>query len=155
MDQSPGGNYSSPSCTPLHEHTLMSKTIQCTTTFISTSFVVANVRQQRHQHGMVCLTRRITRLENEVQHAMAVMDTDTGKLLNCRQLMRSTKYRQAWSLSLANEFGRLANGIGGRIKNLTNTIKFIFQHKVPRERMKDVTYGQFVCTVRPHKAEPN
>jgi hypothetical protein len=47
---------------------------------------------------------------------MAVMDADTGKLLIYRQLMRSTKYREAWSLSSANEFGRLANGIGGRIK---------------------------------------
>jgi hypothetical protein len=84
------------------------------------------MRQQRHQRGMVHLTRRITQLENEVQNAMAVMDADTGKLLNCRQLMRSTKYRQAWSLSSAKKFGRLANGIGGRIKNPTNTIKFIF-----------------------------
>jgi len=47
---------------------------------------------------------------------MAVMDADTGKLLNYRQLMRSTKHRETWSLSSANEFGRLANGIGGRIK---------------------------------------
>ena len=113
------------------------------------------MRQQRHQRGMVRLTRRITRLENEVNQAMAVMDADTGKLLNYRQLMRNTKYREAWSLSSANEFGRLANGIGGRIKNPTNTIEFIFQHDVPTERMKDVTYGQFVCTVRPEKAEPN
>jgi hypothetical protein len=72
------------------------------------------MRQQWHQCGMVRLTRRITRLEKEVQHAMAVMDADTGKLLNYRQLMRSTKYRQAWSLSSANKFGQLANGIGGR-----------------------------------------
>ena len=86
---------------------------------------------------------------------MAFMDADTGKLLNYRQLMRSTKYREAWSLSSANEFGRLANGIGGRIKNPTNTFDLIFQHEVPTERMKDVTYGQFVCTVRPEKAEPN
>jgi hypothetical protein len=113
------------------------------------------MRQQRHQRGMVRLPRHITRQENKVQHAMAVMDADTGKLLNYRQLLKSTKYRQAWSLSLANKFGRLANSIGGRIKNPTNTIKFIFQHKVPTERMKDVTYGQFVCTVRPDKAEPN
>jgi hypothetical protein len=58
-------------------------------------FAAAVMRQQRHQRGMVRLTRHITQLENEVQHAMAVMDTDTGKLLNYRQLMRSTKYRQA------------------------------------------------------------
>ncbi len=86
---------------------------------------------------------------------MAVMDPDTGKLLNYCQLMRSTKYRDAWSLSLANEFGWLANGVGGRIKNPTNTIQFIHQHEVPKDRMKDVTYGQFVCAVQPEKAEPN
>jgi hypothetical protein len=86
---------------------------------------------------------------------MAVMDADTGELLNCRQLMRSTKYRQAWSLSSTNEFGQLANGFEGRINNPTNTIEFIFQHEVPTERMKDVTYRQFVCTVRPDKAESN
>ncbi len=27
--------------------------------------------------------------------------------------------------------------------------------KYPKSKMKDVTYGQFVCTVRPKKAEPN
>ncbi len=113
------------------------------------------MRQQGHQRGMVRLTRRITRLENEVHHAMAVMDANTSKLVNYRQLMRSAKHRQALSLSSANKFGRLANGIGGRIKNPTDTIEFICQHEVPTERMKDVTYRQFVCTVRPEKAEPN
>jgi hypothetical protein len=54
------------------------------------------------------------------------MDEYTGKLLNYRQLMRSTKYKKAWSLSSANKFGQLVNGIGGRIKNPTNTIKFIY-----------------------------
>jgi hypothetical protein len=54
---------------------------------------------------MVSLTHRITQLENEVQHAMAGMEADTGKLLNYRQLVRSRKYRQAWSLSSANKFG--------------------------------------------------
>jgi hypothetical protein len=101
------------------------------------------------------LTRRITILENKVHLAMAVMDKDMGKLLNYRQRMNSPKYKKAWSLPAANKFGRLANGIGGRIKNPTNTIKFISQHKIPADRRKDVTNGQFVCTVRPQKAEPN
>ena len=52
-------------------------------------FAAAVMRQKRHQRGMVRLSRRITRLENEVNQAMAVMDADTGKLLNYRQLMRS------------------------------------------------------------------
>jgi hypothetical protein len=86
---------------------------------------------------------------------MAVMDKDMGKLLNYRQLMNSPKYKKVWSLSAANKFRRLANGIGGRIKNPTNTIEFISQHKILADRRKDVTYGQFVCLVRPKKAEPN
>jgi hypothetical protein len=86
---------------------------------------------------------------------MAVMDKDLGKLLNYRHTMNSPKYKKAWSLSAANKYGRLANGIGGHIKNPTNTIKFIFQHKVPGDHVKDVRYGQFVCLVRPKKAEPN
>ena len=86
---------------------------------------------------------------------MAVMDADTGKMLNYRQLMRHPDYKQPWSKSSANEFGRLANGVGGRIKNPTNTIKFIRKNDVPHDRRKDVTYGQFVCTVRPEKAEKN
>jgi hypothetical protein len=64
------------------------------------------MKQQRHQCGMVRLSRRITQLENEVHQAMSVMDADTGKLLNYKQLIRSMKYREAWSLSSANEFGR-------------------------------------------------
>ena len=83
------------------------------------------------------------------------MDKNTGKMLEYRQLMRHPAYRADWSLSSANEFGRLANGVGGRIKNPTNTIKFIKKCAIPLQRLKDVTYGRFVCTVRPEKAEPN
>ena len=28
-------------------------------------------------------------------------------------------------------------------------------HQVPKARMKDVTYGQFVCNIRPEKADKN
>jgi hypothetical protein len=118
-------------------------------------YAAAIMKQQRYQCGLVWLSRHITRLENKVHQAMAVMDKDTGKLLNYRQLMNSPKYKKAWSRSAANEFGWLANGIRGRIKNPTNTIEFISQYKVPADRSKDVTYGQVVCSVRPKKAEPN
>ena len=85
---------------------------------------------------------------------MTVMDAESGKLLNHKQLMRHPKYRGKWQVLSANEFGRLANGVGGRIKG-TNTITFIRMKDVPQDRMKDVTYGQFVCMVRPEKAEQN
>ena len=40
-------------------------------------------------------------------------------------------------------------------KAITDTIRFIRETDIPKERKKDVTYGSFVCTVRPEKAEPN
>jgi hypothetical protein len=40
-------------------------------------------------------------------------------------------------------------------QNPTNTIEFISQQEVLADRRKDITYGQFVCLVRPKKAEPN
>jgi hypothetical protein len=93
-------------------------------------------------------------MENEVHQALAVMDKETGRLLNYRQLLRSPKHKKAWSMLAANEFGCLAQGVRGRIKG-ANTIKFIHQHEVPADRMKDVTYGQFVCMEHPEKTETN
>ena len=62
--------------------------------------------------------------------------------------MQSQKHKETWSKSSANKFGRLANGVGGRIKG-TNTIKFIHKRDLPSKRMKDVTYRKFVCTICP------
>jgi hypothetical protein len=93
-------------------------------------------------------------MENEVQQALAVTEKDTGRLLNYQQLICNPKYKTVWNLLAANEFGCLAQGVGNPIKG-TNTIKFIHKRKVPKSRLKDVTYGQFVCTERPEKAEPN
>ena len=86
---------------------------------------------------------------------MAVMDEQTGRLLDYKQLMRDPKYKKHLSTSSANEFGRLVNGVGGRIKNPTNRIRFIRRKDIPRSRLKDVTYGYFVCDVRNEKAEKN
>ena len=83
---------------------------------------------------------------------MAVMDEQTGRFLNYKQLMRDPKYKKNWSTSSANEFVRLANGVGGRIKNTTSTIKFIRIKDIPGSRRKDITYGSFVCNVRNEKS---
>ena len=92
----------------------------------------------------------MNKLENEVHQAMAVMDAETRNILNYKQLMRYPKHKKRWSVSSAHEFGRLANGVGGRIKG-TNKIKFICKREVPNDRQKDVTYDSFVCNVRPKK----
>jgi hypothetical protein len=53
-----------------------------------------------------------------------------------------------WDRSAANEFGRLAQGVGRRIEG-SNTIFFIPHSAVPRN--KAVTYARFVIYVRPNK----
>jgi hypothetical protein len=93
-------------------------------------------------------------LESTIESAQAVLDPATGKQLNYRQLLRHPKFKAAWNLSAADEFGRLAQGVGTRIKG-TNTIHFIHESDIPLKRKKDVTYGSFVCTERPEKADPN
>jgi hypothetical protein len=80
------------------------------------------------------------------------MDTTSRKMMNYQLLMKSETHKEVWSKSLANEFGQLANGVRNRIKE-ANTIKFIHKQKVPGDCRQDVTYGQFVCSIQPQKAE--
>ena len=54
--------------------------------------------------------------------------------------------------SFSNELGRLAQGVGDRIKG-TNTITFIQHSQVPPN--KTPTYGRIVIDHKPLKTEPN
>ena len=99
------------------------------------------------------LLRRKRQL-NQTQAAFPVLDPETGQLLEYRQLLRHPKFKEAWNISAANEFGRLAQGIKGRVK-ATDTIRFIPKSDIPPDRLKDVTYIKFVCQVRTEKDEPN
>ena len=147
---SSGGYGGSTSSTPSLKHTLAHMTpAPCP------GFAAAEMRQQQQQRGMVQLSHCIRCLENEVHQTLAVVDVDTGELLNYRQLTQSTKHKKTWSLSSANKFKCLANGIDNRITNPTNSIEFIYQHEIPKECKRDIMYGQFVCIVRPKKAETN
>ena len=86
--------------------------------------------------------------KSKAERLYAVLEGD--KMLNYRQLINHPKLGEQWQTSSANEFGRLAQGIGGRVKG-TNTIFFIKKEDIPEERMKDITYGKFVCNVKPEK----
>ena len=112
------------------------------------------VEAQNSRQIMRRMTKNVAKIENEVHQTMAVMDAETVKLLNHRQLRRDPKYSKEWKKSSANKFERLANGVGGKVKG-TNTIKFIKRSDMPSDRRKDVTYGQFVCSVRLEKKEQN
>jgi hypothetical protein len=79
--------------------------------------------------------RAFCKLEDEIEHAMHVLDKESGKMLNYRQLLHHPKYTEAWSLSSANEFGRLAQGVCGRIKG-TDTIRFIQESDVTQIKGK-------------------
>jgi len=93
------------------------------------------------------------RRHNPTERIQLIHNADTGEYFNYRQLMRSTKHREVWSKSAANEFGRLAQGLkDGRVKG-ANTIRFIRKDKIPQDRRKDVTYGSFSCDMKPNKTE--
>jgi hypothetical protein len=66
---------------------------------------------QLQQGSLKQQMKMLYKLHAEVEQAMAVLDKDTGKLLNYRQLLVHPKYRKDWSISSANEFGRLAQGV--------------------------------------------
>ena len=56
-----------------------------------------------------------------------------------------------WCTALANELGRLTNGVHGRVCAI-NTIRFILRSDISSDRK--ITYANFICDYRPHKSEP-
>ena len=70
-----------------------------------------------------------------------------------RELIKRPETRETWFKSLANEIGRLAQGIRD-IKG-TDTIFFIPKYEIPKERLKEVTYARIVVDYKPHKLEKN
>ena len=85
--------------------------------------------------------------------AGAVIDEDIGKALKYRDLIKKDKYRDIWSTSLENELGILVQGI--RNVKGTNTIFFIPKSEIPKDRLKDITYGRIVVAYKPHKTNTN
>ena len=73
----------------------------------------------------------------------AVLNEETGEIMEYRQLMKSPKYRNLYKHSYIKELGRLAQDIPDVVKG-TNTIFFIDKADVPTERWKDITYGRVV-----------
>ena len=82
--------------------------------------------------------------------AGAIIDQDIGKN---RDLIKRPELREQWLKSLANELGRLSQGIRD-IKG-TNTIFFIPKLDIPPEQRREVTYGRIVVAYKPDKLEKN
>ena len=66
--------------------------------------------------------------------ANAIIDEDTGKYLEYRDLVNMEKYHNTWTTSFANELGRLAQGIL-EVPGI-NTILFIPKSDIPKDRRK-------------------
>ena len=62
------------------------------------------------------------------------------------------RYRDVWGKLFKNEIGRLVQGMTGRV-DVTNTLFFIDEEKIPLDRRKDVTYGKVVWDVREGKTD--
>ena len=61
---------------------------------------------------------------------------------NISSIIQTAKLSQTWQRLSANEFGRLAQRVGGRIEG-TETIKFLQYHEMPKDRQP--THARFVC----------
>jgi hypothetical protein len=86
--------------------------------------------------------------------AGAVMDVETGDMLEYRHLLKNPKYRETWSKALGKEIGRLAQGQKGIVEG-TDALFFIPKSEVPPERLRDITYARICANYRPEKADPN
>ena len=86
--------------------------------------------------------------------AGAVLDADTGDLLEYRHLIRRPQYQAVWGKAFGKEVGRLAQGMPGVVEG-TDTMEFIHKHEVPADRYRDCTYSRIVANFRPEKDDPN
>jgi hypothetical protein len=80
----------------------------------------------------------------------SVINEYTGASLKYRHLIKDDNTFTVCNKSAANEFGRLAQGVGDRIEG-SSTIFFIPRQAVPK--CKIGTYGRFVVDIRPNKSE--
>ena len=117
----------------------------------------------RHQTTSRRTTRSVTQellmstieIENNpIDTINAILNPDTGQLMEYRHLKADPNYQSAWGISYGNELGRLFQGMPNRVKG-TNTAYFVHSDDIPADQWKDVTYGQIVTSYHPDKAEPN
>ena len=57
--------------------------------------------------------------------------------------------KSIWRTILANNIGRLTQGIGTRMPRGTNTVFYVPKSSIPVDRK--VTYAHMIATIRPHK----
>ena len=90
-------------------------------------------------------------LQEKIWFAGAILDPNTGKQLEYRDLIKHAAYQTTWTKSFTKEVAQLAQGL----KDIqgTSTIYFIKHKDVPKH--KTVTYGRIVVDYWPQKADPH
>jgi hypothetical protein len=74
----------------------------------------------------------LTQAPNHIPMANSVINEDTGAILEYRHLIQDNSTFPVWNKAAANEFGRLAQGVGGRIEG-SNTIFSSHVRQCPKE----------------------
>ena len=113
------------------------------------------IKENRPTQGLVGANLHLQLSEQAyAQHIVgAVIDNYTGEQLEYQDLVKKEKCRDTWINPLSNELGRLAQGIRD-IKG-TETIFFVLKSAIPKDRLKEVTYGRIVVAYKPKKSEPH
>ena len=113
------------------------------------------ISENKYKRGLASANRHLQMNEwaFDLYFAGAIIDEVTGKSLEYRDLIKDPKLATTWQKSLANELGRLAQGI--RDVKGTDTIFFIPKSEIPRDRLKEVTYARIVVDYKPNKLEKN
>ena len=93
---------------------------------------------------------------------MPVLDKETGKTLEFRQLHNHPKYKETWNTSYCNELGRLCQGVGHgtagpqqqQVKG-TNKFHITRYEDISVHKRGDICHTRVVCEIRPGKDDPN
>ena len=101
-------------------------------------------------HHVNCLANNQPLLPRATHFCNSVLEPSTGNILEYRHLIRGPD-KSVWKTALANDLGRLAQGVGTRMPKGTNTIVFVAKTAVPTDRT--VSYCRLVASLRPNKAE--
>jgi hypothetical protein len=106
---------------------------------VTTEAILSAVEMTFHKLEPAKLAKRQYQLQLLCDIAGAVMDAETGEMMEYPHLIRKDKYKKVRGHSFGNEIGRLSQGLPGQVEG-TNTFFFINYDKIPADRRNDVTY---------------
>ena len=87
--------------------------------------------------------------------ANSVLEHETGKQLNYRQLRKYPRLQETWKTSFSNEMGGLCQGVGtgpnGKGKRIEgkNKLFVVNFENIPKDKLNEICYTSVVCEVRP------